>query len=114
MAARDVVGHLRDLPLGLEGEIEGRREAADEVGLEEAQLDARGQSPRDPQMREGVDRELQALLGALLLCAAYLVSAVIPAEYASVPVGLVTVCLGGVYLIWLLIRESRRSGLTPA
>lgn len=62
----------------------------------------------------GVSLLAAASVGALLLCAAYLVSALVPAEYASVPVGLVTVCLGGVYLIWLLIRESRRSGLTPA
>jgi iron complex transport system permease protein len=27
--------------------------------------------------------------------------------YRPVPVGLITVCLGGIYLIWLLIRESR-------
>jgi iron complex transport system permease protein len=26
-----------------------------------------------------------------------------------VPVGLITVCLGGLYLIWLLIRETRRN-----
>jgi iron complex transport system permease protein len=62
----------------------------------------------------GVSLLAAASVGAMLLCAAYLVSSLIPAEYASVPVGLVTVCLGGTYLIWLLIRETRRYRVVPS
>ncbi|MGP9527766.1 FecCD family ABC transporter permease [Glutamicibacter sp. AOP5-A2-18] len=45
-------------------------------------------------------------LGALLLVLADTVARVafMPIQ---LPVGIVTVCLGGVYLIWLLVRESR-------
>lgn len=49
-----------------------------------------------------------AAMGACLLAAANILSLVIAQLYRPVPVGLVTVCLGGLYLIWLLIRESRK------
>ncbi|MDE3721823.1 iron chelate uptake ABC transporter family permease subunit [Nocardiopsis sp. N85] len=49
-----------------------------------------------------------ALVGAVLLSTADLV-----AQHALpntvLPVGAVTVCLGGAYLVWLLVRESGRS-----
>ncbi len=49
-----------------------------------------------------------ALVGAALLAAADLIAQhALPG--AGLPVGAVTVCLGGGYLVWLLIRESRRS-----
>ncbi len=48
-----------------------------------------------------------ALTGAVLMSAADLL-----AQHAiagvNLPVGAVTVCLGGAYLVWLLIRETRR------
>lgn len=47
-----------------------------------------------------------ALTGALLLCAAdYAAQHLLP---TPLPVGVVTVVLGGGYLIWLLVRETRR------
>lgn len=49
-----------------------------------------------------------AAMGAALLAAAHLLSLLIAQAYRGVPVGLVTVCLGGLYLIHLLIRETRR------
>ncbi|MGO3833601.1 MAG: FecCD family ABC transporter permease [Microbacteriaceae bacterium] len=51
-----------------------------------------------------------AAMGAALLATAHLVSLLIAQAYRAIPVGLITVCLGGLYLIWLLIRESRRVG----
>ena len=51
-----------------------------------------------------------AALGSALLASAHLVSLLIAQAYRAIPVGLITVCLGGLYLIWLLIRESRRVG----
>lgn len=49
-----------------------------------------------------------AAMGAALLTAAHLLSLLIAQAYRSIPVGLITVCLGGLYLIHLLIRETRR------
>ncbi|MDF1487101.1 FecCD family ABC transporter permease [Tessaracoccus caeni] len=49
-------------------------------------------------------------MGAALLSGAHFLSRVIAQLYRAVPVGLVTVCLGGLYLIWLLIREARKAG----
>ncbi|GMA26832.1 FecCD family ABC transporter permease [Arenivirga flava] len=49
-----------------------------------------------------------AAMGAALLAAAHLLSLLIAQAYRSIPVGLITVCLGGLYLIHLLIRETRR------
>lgn len=57
----------------------------------------------------GVSLLPAALMGAALLSAAQFLSLVIAQMYRPVPVGLITVCLGGLYLIWLLIRETRRS-----
>ena len=37
-----------------------------------------------------------------------LLSLAVAEVYVAIPVGLYTVCLGGSYLIWLLIRETRR------
>ncbi|MFN3601807.1 MAG: FecCD family ABC transporter permease [Dietzia sp.] len=56
----------------------------------------------------GFDPVGSALVGAVLLSAADLVAQhALPV--ASVPVGAVTVCLGGIYLIYLLLRENERS-----
>lgn len=48
-----------------------------------------------------------ALTGAVLMSAADLLAQHAIPE-VNLPVGAVTVCLGGAYLVWLLIRESRR------
>ncbi|MFL4452213.1 iron-enterobactin ABC transporter permease [Serratia marcescens] len=48
-----------------------------------------------------------ALMGAALLLGADVVSQHLFAPI-QLPVGVVTVCIGGLYLIWLLIREARR------
>ncbi|UVY84438.1 iron chelate uptake ABC transporter family permease subunit [Brachybacterium sp. NBEC-018] len=48
-----------------------------------------------------------ALTGAVLLAAADLIAVhVVPG--AVLPVGSVTVCIGGLYLVWLLLREGGR------
>ncbi|WP_420115006.1 FecCD family ABC transporter permease [Pseudactinotalea sp.] len=57
----------------------------------------------------GVSLVGAAAMGAALLSAAHLLSLVIASVYRTVPVGLITVSLGGIYLIWLLIREARRN-----
>ncbi|EKN5160457.1 iron-enterobactin ABC transporter permease [Yersinia enterocolitica] len=49
-----------------------------------------------------------ALMGALLLIAADLCAQHLFSPN-QLPVGVVTISIGGLYLIWLLIRESRRS-----
>ncbi|AHG18891.1 iron ABC transporter permease [Chania multitudinisentens RB-25] len=50
---------------------------------------------------------LTALTGALLLLAADVVAQRLFTPY-QLPVGILTVSLGGIYLLWLLIRESRK------
>lgn len=56
----------------------------------------------------GFDPVGAALIGAVLLCGSDLIAQhALPA--ASIPVGAVTVCLGGIYLVYLLVRESDRS-----
>lgn len=56
----------------------------------------------------GVGLTTSACMGAALLSGAHLVS-LLPSIWAHpVPVGLVTVCLGGCYFIVLLVRETRR------
>ncbi|WP_460681660.1 FecCD family ABC transporter permease [Nesterenkonia populi] len=55
----------------------------------------------------GVSMLAAAAMGAFLLAAAHLLSLVIAQVYRPVPVGLITVCLGGIYLLRLLIRETR-------
>lgn len=52
----------------------------------------------------GLGLVASALTGAVLLAASDFV-----AQRIALPVGLVTVSVGGCYLIWLLIREYRRS-----
>ncbi|MGO1510702.1 MAG: FecCD family ABC transporter permease [Actinomycetaceae bacterium] len=56
----------------------------------------------------GVSLLPAAAMGAALLSGAHLLSLLISQVYRTIPVGLLTVCLGGLYLIWLLVRESRR------
>ncbi|HMR50134.1 MAG TPA: iron chelate uptake ABC transporter family permease subunit [Arachnia sp.] len=56
----------------------------------------------------GVSLLASAALGAALLASAHVLSLLIASVYRPVPVGLITVCVGGLYLIWLLIRETRR------
>ncbi len=55
----------------------------------------------------GVSLIAAAAMGAVLLSAAHLLGLIIQSTYRPIPVGLITVCLGGIYLIWLLIREAR-------
>lgn len=56
----------------------------------------------------GVSLLASAGMGAFLLVGAHLLSLFIAQIYRPVPVGLITVCVGGTYLIWLLMRETRR------
>lgn len=49
-----------------------------------------------------------ACMGAALLSLAHLLSLALKVGNANVPVGLITVCVGGCYLIYLLIREARK------
>ncbi|MGO1885625.1 MAG: FecCD family ABC transporter permease [Citricoccus sp.] len=56
----------------------------------------------------GVSMLSAAAMGAALLSAAHLLSLVIDLFYEPVPVGLLTVCLGGLYLLWLLFSEARK------
>lgn len=56
----------------------------------------------------GVSMLAAAGMGAALLVCAHVASLLIAQVYQPIPVGLITVCLGGLYLIWLLIRETRR------
>ncbi|MEL5955257.1 iron chelate uptake ABC transporter family permease subunit [Streptomyces sp. CLV115] len=57
----------------------------------------------------GVTIASAAFTGAALLTLAHASSLAIAQAYRPVPVGLITVCLGGLHLIWLLIRETRRN-----
>lgn len=62
----------------------------------------------------GVSILSAAAMGAALLAAAHFLALLIAQFYRPIPVGLITVCLGGLYLIRLLIRESRRQyGAAP-
>jgi len=58
----------------------------------------------------GVSPLSAAAAGAALLACAHLASLGVAQVLRPVPVGLVTVCLGGVYMVWLLAREARRRG----
>ncbi|WP_229051603.1 iron chelate uptake ABC transporter family permease subunit [Aeromicrobium sp. Leaf350] len=60
----------------------------------------------------GVSLLSAAAMGAVLLMGAQLLSLVVASFYRPIPVGLITVCVGGVYLIWLLVREARRHQTT--
>nr|WP_231686532.1 iron chelate uptake ABC transporter family permease subunit [Corynebacterium deserti] len=55
----------------------------------------------------GVNLYASAAMGAALLSCAHLASLYIASFYRSIPVGLLTVSIGGCYMIWLLIRETR-------
>lgn len=55
----------------------------------------------------GVSMLPAAAMGAALLAAAHLLSQVLTVFFRPIPVGLLTVCVGGLYLIGLLIHESR-------
>lgn len=55
----------------------------------------------------GVTLAASAAMGALLLSASDFVAQRLFAP-TQLPVGIVTVALGGLYLVWLLIREARR------
>lgn len=55
----------------------------------------------------GVSLLPAAAMGAALLAGAHLLVLLLSVAYRPIPVGLLTVCLGGIYLIWLLIRETR-------
>nr|WP_231911059.1 iron chelate uptake ABC transporter family permease subunit [Corynebacterium suranareeae] len=56
----------------------------------------------------GVSLVAAAAMGAALLSCAHLLSLIISSFYRSIPVGLLTVSIGGCYMIWLLLRETRR------
>ncbi|WP_226913456.1 FecCD family ABC transporter permease [Gephyromycinifex aptenodytis] len=56
----------------------------------------------------GVTLTSSAFMGGALLTLAQGISLAFAQWYRTVPVGVITVCLGGLYLIWLLIRETRR------
>lgn len=56
----------------------------------------------------GVTLAGSAAMGAALLTTAHLISLIVDRYFKPVPVGVVTVCLGGVYFIGLLIVETRR------
>ena len=56
----------------------------------------------------GVSLLPSAAMGAALLSMAHLLSLIVATFYRPIPVGLITVSIGGCYMIWLLIRETRR------
>lgn len=56
----------------------------------------------------GVSMLSSCAMGAALLAFAQLSSLVIASFYRSIPVGLLTVSIGGIYMIWVLVREARR------
>ncbi|SHK84811.1 iron complex transport system permease protein [Nocardiopsis flavescens] len=55
----------------------------------------------------GVSLLSSAAMGAVLLAGAHVLSLAVAQVYRPVPVGLITVCLGGLYLIRLLVGETR-------
>lgn len=57
---------------------------------------------------QGTSLLMAAAVGALLLVGADLIAQHALGEI-QLPVGVVTVCIGGVYLIWLLVQEARRA-----
>lgn len=57
----------------------------------------------------GVSIAGAAFMGAAILIAAQFLNLLVASFYRPVPVGLITVALGGIYLIWLLIKETRRT-----
>jgi iron complex transport system permease protein len=61
----------------------------------------------------GVSLVASACTGALLLATAQLATLGLAQAFRPIPVGLVTVCLGGLYLMWLLVQEARRQYGAP-
>lgn len=57
----------------------------------------------------GVSLLGSAAVGCFLLAAAHFLSVTVAQFYREIPVGLITVCLGGLYLIALLVREARKA-----
>lgn len=57
----------------------------------------------------GVSLLGSAAMGCFLLTSAHFLSVTVAQFYREIPVGLITVCLGGLYLIWLLVREARQA-----
>lgn len=58
-------------------------------------------------MRHSVDVVSAGLVGAVVLLSADLI-AQHAFEKILLPVGAITVCIGGLYLLWLLVVEGRR------
>ncbi len=56
----------------------------------------------------GITLVPSAVMGAFLLVASDLAAQRLFAPI-QLPVGVVTVCIGGIYLVWLLAREARKS-----
>jgi iron-siderophore ABC transporter, inner membrane subunit len=56
----------------------------------------------------GITLTTSIFTGAALLSLAHAVSVLLGAMFRPIPAGLVTVCLGGCYFIYLLIKETRR------
>lgn len=61
----------------------------------------------------GVSLLASAAMGSLLLSGAHLLAQYLSSVYRPIPVGLLTICVGGVYLIWLLVREARVQAGVP-
>ena len=57
----------------------------------------------------GVSLTSAACMGAVLVSTAQLLALLAATWARPVPVGLITVAIGGMYLIWLLIRETRKA-----
>jgi len=61
----------------------------------------------------GLSLMTSAAMGSALLTSAYILSLIIAQFYRQIPVGLITVCLGGLYMMWLLVHEARRQYGSP-
>ncbi|WP_188547029.1 iron chelate uptake ABC transporter family permease subunit [Rhodococcoides trifolii] len=55
----------------------------------------------------GVSMTSAAFMGGALLMAAHFTALLTASFYRAIPVGLVTMCIGGVYFIYLLVRGAR-------
>ena len=71
----------------------------------------RSEAAREPEHRVLAHRvgagQLIAVFGSLLLVVSDLIARTIIAP-AQLPVGVVTLCLGGAYLVWLLATSGKR------
>ena len=56
----------------------------------------------------GVSMASAAFMGAALRMVAHFAALTIESFYRAIPVGLVTVCIGGIYFIYLLVRGARQ------